>query len=126
MVRTLKVLELAVHTPVDLSPETNVQSTRATTRAALSAQLEIQGLAKRTADMVFSTLAVNCPAFTVVVIKTTQVYPHTNPGTHAFLRSKQIDLYGRSSIVGMSVEPFMVKHCEPCSEILDADNFIID
>lgn len=39
--------------------------------------------------------------------------------TYAFIRSEQIDLYGNMSVAGMAVETRMVKHYEPCSDILD-------
>jgi hypothetical protein len=42
----------------------------------------------------------------------------------SFMRSKQIDLFGHTTVVGMPVEPHMVKHYEPCSDILEPDRFV--
>jgi hypothetical protein len=73
----------------------------------------VQRQAKRVADVVLSTLALNCPTLAAVVIKTTWHITDTGPPVHAFLKSKQTDLYGRTTIVDMAVEPHMVKHHEP-------------
>lgn len=45
--------------------------------------------------------------------------PQYEDATYALIRSKQTDPYGNTSIVGMAVETRMVKHYEPCSDILD-------
>lgn len=129
MVRTLKVIELWVHMSADEFPETYGQATNSRSHAgqdALVAQTIVQSQAKRTADMILSTLVVDCPGLAAVVIRTTWGESEAVPSVHAFLKSKQIDLYGRVSIVGMAVELCMVKHHEPCSEILESEKFIFD
>jgi hypothetical protein len=80
---------------------------------------------KRTVDKIYSSLAANCPHLTVVVLKVDgrTVEMWEDDGTHPFLRSKQIDLHGQTNVVGMAVEWHMVKHYEPCSEILQRENF---
>ena len=81
-------------------------------------------LVKRTADKIFSTLASSCPRIKVVVIESVWNYGRDDRAVRAFLRSKQTDLYGRTTVVGMPVEPHMVKHYEPCSDILYPDGFV--
>jgi hypothetical protein len=80
---------------------------------------------KRTVDKIFSSLAVSCPSLTVVILKVDgrTVERWEDDGTQSFLRSKQIDLYGQTRVVDMFVEPHMVKHHEPCAEILEPKNF---
>jgi hypothetical protein len=84
-----------------------------------------EGVVKKTVDKIFSSLAASCPNLTVVVLKVDgrTVQRYEDDGTHPFLRSKQIDLHGQTSVAGMAVEQHMVKHYEPCSEILERDNF---
>lgn len=50
---------------------------------------------------------------------TNYIMPKYCDATYAFIRAQQIDLYGNLSTVGMAVETHMVKHYEPCSDILD-------
>lgn len=105
-----------------------------------------QRLAKITADKILSELANSCPELMAVVIEfeddrivhvalrsdsdgdeddidddddNNWTMPQHDDATYAFIRSKQIDLYGNTSTVGMAVETHMVKHYEPCSDILD-------
>lgn len=111
-----------------------------------SEQHWIQRLAKSTADKVLSELANSCPKLMAVVIEveddrlvashsrsnsdgndgdddegngTNYIMPKYCDATYAFIRAQQIDLYGNMSTVGMAVETHMVKHYEPCSDILD-------
>ena len=94
---------------------------------------------KSTADKVLSELANSCPELMAVVIEIEDdrvvaprdldsddddgdddwTMPKHEDLTYAFIRSKQTDLYGNTSTVGMAVETHMVKHYEPCSDILD-------
>lgn len=71
------------------------------------------------ADRVFSTLAVCCPKLTAVVVMTEGDYSSAS----AFMKSKQTDLHGLTTIVDMVVEPHMVKHFEPCSDVLEPVKF---
>lgn len=82
-------------------------------------------LVKRAADKIFSTLASTCPRFVALVIEARCVPESRLCGfqAYAFLKSKQTDLYGHTSVVGMAVEPHMVKHYEPCAEILEPERF---
>jgi hypothetical protein len=79
---------------------------------------------KKPVDRIFSSLAASCPDLTVVVLKVNGILEMSeDTGTHPFLRSKQIDLYGQTRVVGMAEELHMVKHHEPCSEILEPNSF---
>jgi hypothetical protein len=104
-----------------------------------------QRLAQSTADKILSELSNSCPELMAVVIEMkddrlvalSHSYSHlhsvggfghdganwTMPKRedliYAFIRSKQTDLYGNTFTVGMAVEACMVKHYEPCSDILD-------
>ena len=125
-VRALKVLKPAFHYPKSeelRSRRDNEQHWR-------------QRLAKSTADKILSELAGTCPELMVVVIEVeddralasesgsdsgsdNKIMPEYEDATYAFIRSKQTDPYGNTSTVGMAVETHMVKHYEPCSDILD-------
>jgi hypothetical protein len=82
---------------------------------------DVQRLIHSTADMLFTTLATSCPRFTVVVLDD---YGPKSPGTLSFLKSKQIGLSDQTTVVGTPVELSMIKHYEPCSDILEPDDFI--
>ena len=45
--------------------------------------------------------------------------PDYDDTTYASIRSKQTDLHGNPSTVGMAVEMHMLKHYETCSDVLD-------
>lgn len=129
MVRTLKVLELSVCMTTDQFPGPHGTVTGSLLKSEQDASFTrtiVRSQARQTADMALSTLAVDCPDLAAVVIRTTCDIPESDPSVHAFLKSKQIDLYGRESIVGMAVEPYMVKHYEPYSDILESEKFIFD
>jgi hypothetical protein len=81
------------------------------------AKVKVQHLFQCTADRIFSTLA----TVTAVVF---QAYVCTAEESYAFLKSKQIGLDGQVAVVGTPVEPRMVKHYEPCSDVLEEANFI--
>lgn len=86
-------------------------------------QLVLPRLVKTTADKILSALAISCPKFTTVVIETRGEFGALSSRS-AFLRSKQIDLHGHETVLGMAVEPHMVKHYEPCSDILEPVKFV--
>jgi hypothetical protein len=98
----------------DAATETNMQMT----------QHVIQRLLKSTADKTLSTLASSCPKLNVLVLECTGNYTLNGFTVNAFLRSKQTDLYGHTTIVGVPVKPHMIKHYEPCSDILEPDRFV--
>jgi hypothetical protein len=88
-------------------------------RHARESKDRAQRLFQTTADTIFSTLVPSCARLTVVVFET---YGDAE-GTYAFLMLKQIGLNGQMAVVGTPVEPRMVKHYEPCSDVLKDANF---
>ena len=127
-VRALKVLKLLIHmTALHCPSEEELRSRRD------NVQHWRQRLVKSTADKVLSELANSCPELMVVVIEIEDdrlvasssrsaldldtdnddavwTMPKHEDLTYAFIRSKQTDLYGNTSTVGMAVETHMVKH----------------
>ena len=126
----LVVLKLTIWLSCDTIPLSVVmhdlaQPLEADVKVARDLAQRREHLVKRTADKILSTFASSCPRLKVVVIETAWEYGRDDYAVRAFLRSKQTDLYGRTTIVGMSVEPHMVKHYEPCSDILYPDEFVL-
>jgi hypothetical protein len=131
-VRALKVLKLVVHMTSSHYPDIDELRSRRDSK-----QDWRQRLAKSTADKILSELADSCPELKAVVIEIEddralasesdsdldsddgKIMPEYKDATYAFIRSKQTDPYGNTSTVGMAVETPMVKHYEPCSDILD-------
>lgn len=70
------------------------------------------------ADHIFQSLAVTNPRLTAIVIGL-----NCEGGCAikivAFLRSKQADLFGSSTCVGIQTEEKLVKFHEPCSDVLE-------
>jgi len=120
----LVVLKLTVWVNYNTAQLSKYASTGAHVKEAQDLAQRREHLIRETADKVLSTLASDCPRLNVVVIETAWQYRRDNHAVHAFLRSKQTDLYGHTTIVGMPVEPHMVKHYEPCSDILEPDRFV--
>jgi hypothetical protein len=73
-------------------------------------------------DKAFASLAISCPDLAVIVLATMGNFS-ADDGTHSFLRTKQIDLRGETTFIGMPIEHHMIKHYEPCSEILEPERF---
>jgi len=117
-VRALKVLKLLVHMTSLHYPDIDELRSRRN-----SEQDWRQRLAKSTADKILSELADSCPELTEsdsdLNSDDGKMMPEYKDATYAFIRSKQTDPYGNTSTVGMAVETPMVKHYEPCSDILD-------
>lgn len=120
----LVVLKLTMWVSHNTDPLSNDASIEALVKEAQNLAQHREHLIKRTADKILSTLASSCPRLKVVVIETMWEYSRDNSAVRAFLRSKQTDLYGRTTVVGMPVELCMVKHYEPCSDILEPDRFV--
>lgn len=120
----LVVLKLTMWVSSNALPLGNGTSLEAHVKQAQDLAQRREHLVKRTADKILSTLAPRCPKLKVVVVETTWEYGQAGYAVRAFLKSKQIDLYGRATVVGMPVELCMVKHYEPCSDILEDDRFV--
>lgn len=120
----LVVLKLVVWVNFDTAPLSKDASIEAHVKEAQDMERRRELLVKSTADKIFSTLASACPKLKVVVIETAWQYGRDDSAVRAFLKTRQIDLYGHTTIVGVPVEPHMVKHYEPCSDILESDRFV--
>ena len=79
------------------------------------------------ANKVFQTLGTGCPGLTVLLFRAQDVefvgdgyetYDHL----FAFIRSLKTDESGHATYEAVSVEPHMLKHYEPRSDILDMEN----
>jgi hypothetical protein len=126
----LKLLKLVVcRSSFQIPITTELQSKRD------NEQHWIQRLAKSTADRILSGLANDCPDLMAIVIEIEDDRPvdvetrrtrYRDDMTYAYIRSKQIDLYGITTTVGMPVETHMVKHYEPCSDVLDLTGWCPD
>jgi hypothetical protein len=77
-------------------------------------------LVRDTVDNIFSSLATGCPDLAVVAIHVSAAL-RRDDGIRCFLRSNQIDLLGQTNFVITPVELHMVKHFEPCSDILELE-----
>jgi hypothetical protein len=77
---------------------------------------------KSIVDKAFASLAISCPDLAVIVLATMGNFS-ADDGTHSFLRTKQIDLRGETTFIGMPIGHHMIKHYEPCSEILEPEKF---
>lgn len=77
---------------------------------------ETERLIDSTADHIFASLATRCPDLEVVAFHMPEFTSQDKPYT--FLRSKQTDLRDHETFKGTAVESSMVKHHEPCSDIL--------
>ncbi|KAK3636931.1 hypothetical protein LTR56_012591 [Elasticomyces elasticus] len=76
------------------------------------------------ADRVFKELSVSCPELIGLVIDARDKYndPTRKPFKRfGYLRGTQTDACGRAEAVGVPIEPHMIKHHEPCAEILEDD-----
>ena len=82
----------------------------------------IKTLVKRLADKTFAELLEHCPKLVALVIEARE------PGDDGFsadrrktgfLRAKQIDLCGRITAHATYTQVHMIKHVEPCSEVLE-------
>lgn len=79
---------------------------------------------QETANTLFNVLCGTCPLLTGLVIDSRECHEDCRSKTvkrFGFLRARQIDLCGRTKAVGMLIEPHMIKHHEPCSEIFEDD-----
>jgi hypothetical protein len=75
--------------------------------------------ARLAADLVFDTLTPHCPRFVALVVEF-----HTDSGDSLgcveYLRSKQIDIIGKTTYVGQPVKRGTVRNFEPCSDVLQS------
>jgi hypothetical protein len=93
-------------------------------------ELTLQHVLKTVADKIFQALVPTCPKFLAVILDVQGDFLRSafdqSYLPHAFIRSKQIDPAGRSTCVGAPVKPTMVKHYEPCFDLLDPEAYFFD
>lgn len=75
--------------------------------------------ARAAADLVFDSLVPSCPWFVALIVDLNTEYGDPLHSME-FLRSKQINVFGKMSYVGRPVEQGTIKHYEPCSNVLQS------
>lgn len=76
------------------------------------------------ANEIFNVLFEPCPHFTGLVIDARETYGDCSRRTVerlGFLCARQADERGRTKAVGIPIEPHMIKHHEPFSDIFEDD-----
>jgi hypothetical protein len=93
-------------------------------------KLALQHVLKTVADKIFQALVPTCPKFMAVILDVQGDFDHfafSKPYLpHAFIRSKQTDPAGRFTYAGAPVKATMVKHYEPCFDLLDPEAYLYD
>jgi hypothetical protein len=79
---------------------------------------------KSAADMIFDSLALDCPHFVALAVNMTNDVRQCQ-GHLGFLRTKNIDLYGNVAYAASVVPQEELKNHEPCSEILEGERLIV-
>lgn len=72
-------------------------------------------------DKVFASLASGCPNLSVIVFATHGPC-REDSGVHSFRRSKRIHHRDETTFLGAPIEQDMIKHYEPCSDILGPED----
>jgi hypothetical protein len=76
----------------------------------------------RAANKVFHTLAPSCPAFTALLFRAQELDDDDSSDyLFAFVRSSKVDKSGCTTYEAVSVQPHLLKHYEPRSDILHQD-----
>ena len=78
---------------------------------------------KSAADKMFDSLANDCPHFVALAVNMTNSIRQCQ-GHLGFLRTKNIDLYGKVTYAASVVPQEELKNHEPCSEILEGERLI--
>ncbi|OQO00825.1 hypothetical protein B0A48_13512 [Cryoendolithus antarcticus] len=79
------------------------------------------------ASKVFQELGAGCPRLRVVVVEAWEMPQDDSPeyfATFAFLRASQTDVYGCTRAVAVEEPMHLIKHHEPCSDILEPERFM--
>jgi hypothetical protein len=86
-------------------------------------KLALQHVLKTVADKIFQAPVPTCPKLLAVILDIRGESDSSASGKpympFAFVRSKESDPTGRSMYVGTPVKATMVKHYEPCFDLLD-------
>lgn len=86
-------------------------------------ELRMHKEARTVADRIFDGLAQSCPQLVAVAMDAADAVPFMTPA--AFIRAKQVDLYGKVSYVATPVSLSDIKHHEPCSSILQGEALVM-
>ena len=82
----------------------------------------VHTLVNQIANKTFAELIPHCPKLVALVVET------RSPGqdclspdcrTAGFVRTKQTDLYGRTTVQASHIEVHKIKHVEPCCDLLE-------
>ncbi|KAK4541738.1 hypothetical protein LTR36_007447 [Oleoguttula mirabilis] len=87
-------------------------------RLELSFRYKMQQLA----DKIFQRLATPCPRFAALVLEVRGDDDDSGslrPLQYGYLRGARTDMYGRTAAVGIPIEVHLIKHHEPCCEVLE-------
>nr|OQO19521.1 hypothetical protein B0A51_12177 [Rachicladosporium sp. CCFEE 5018] len=90
-------------------------------------QAQVRHLATTLANKIFHELLPACPRLRVVVVDAWEMPQDEAPGhfaTFAYLRASQTDVYGCTRAVAVEEPLHMIKHHEPCSDILEPEKFL--
>ena len=79
---------------------------------------------KSAADKIFDSLARDCPRFIALAVNMTNSVRQCQ-GHLGFLRTKNIDVYGKITYTASAVPQEELKNHEPCSEILEGERLIV-
>ena len=72
-------------------------------------------------DKIFERLGTSCTRLTALIFDVRALHDDCGRPVlwYGYLRGTQFDNYGRKATVSIPIERHMIKHHEPCSEILD-------
>jgi hypothetical protein len=79
---------------------------------------------KSAADKIFDSLARDCPRFIALAVNMTNSVRQCQ-GHLGFLRTKNIDVYGKITYTASAVPQEELKNHEPYSEILEGERLIV-
>jgi hypothetical protein len=79
----------------------------------------------RAAHKVFSTLGPSCPAFAALLFRAQRDCHGSEDYLFAFVRSTKVEESGRAIYEAVPVEPYMLKHHESQSDILDMEDRVL-
>lgn len=76
-------------------------------------------------NKLFETLRPHCPLLTALLCRAQDDSPWSSDYLFAYIRTMKLNDSGQSTHEVVSIEPHMLKHHEPCSDILDMDDRIV-
>ncbi|KAK5136360.1 hypothetical protein LTR08_003486 [Meristemomyces frigidus] len=119
--KALKILRLFSHSRmhgIKPNPWEHVRGVTALQPLCTSREADFQQIANR----ILGALCDSCPNLNALVIdarRTDQDCSDQDVRQFGFLRARQTDICGRVTAVGVPIKAHLIKHYEPCSEILE-------